>query len=942
METSPSLRIAAGLPNDSKTAPLALCGTAIPRNQGTCDHILYLAPETNSDGTSELPLSLVPNLGADSRFTTRPYCQFGEAGQFYCGVPIRTRRGIDIGAYCVMSSVPPKTWNDQSAQYLRDISKAITEQLEYKRAAYESRQQIRMNRGLGAFLEGKGTIGGGESGESDAAFRDNGMLEGTINTQRQRAESLEQEQEQDWSPVQVMATQGNLVAAATDDPTDMMSTLPNLTITDTPTRDPKSGPTSESSSLQAPLIGITSAGATDPLRAESNLIFSKAANIIREAFETEACVFLATSFRFYDDQGHPSATETTDKRRSSPSGESSSDEYIYSSLTGSSDAPCDMLAFSASDASSVNNPAISSASVGVLPQRLLAKMLRKYPQGKIFNFDQGGEIQSSDFSDAEHVPAAGRVGSTTTTTTTTGITVSGTQDTSKPSTRVPQTGEKRHRLGRSEEAALIQKAFPSARSVAFAPVWDAKADRWFAGGFMYTRTAMRVFSTEGELSFLMGFTKVIAAELGGLETAVADKAKSDILGSLSHELRSPLHGAVLSAELLNDTDMTVFQGNATHTIEICCRTLLDTIDHLLDFAKVNSFAKENPRPSSRNRFRQRQKQRSVEFGKKSLDMPVRLDGLIEEVVGSVYSGYTFQYTSARQLSMHKTPIESFTAARKMMDADLAAEDLGHHGQGAQWGGVFLYTYIDPLCQWNFHVQPGMLRRIVMNLVGNSLKYTASGSIRISLEQHEGRSSRSQRFVTITVQDTGKGISKDFLRHKLFQPFSQEDELQPGTGLGLSLVKKITTQLKGQINVESSLGVGTTVKVTLPLQVSRRDSIDRDAPTGGTDEFDDQVEELAGLRVQIPELGPKWSSEAHTFIEDVCRRWLRLEVVRDQETVPDIVIRSEDTIPDSPEAIAQCRTTPNIVLCRHAVAAAQLSAEFKVINQEQIFEFMPQP
>lgn len=82
----------------------------------------------------------------------------------------------------------------------------------------------------------------------------------------------------------------------------------------------------------------------------------------------------------------------------------------------------------------------------------------------------------------------------------------------------------------------------------------------------------------------------MAAEFYNIDTSQTNQARSDALGSLSHELRSPLHGVILATELLNDTDLTVFQGNATHTIETCCRTLLDTLDHLLDYAKINSFA----------------------------------------------------------------------------------------------------------------------------------------------------------------------------------------------------------------------------------------------------------------------------------------------------------------------------------------------------------------
>ena len=74
----------------------------------------------------------------------------------------------------------------------------------------------------------------------------------------------------------------------------------------------------------------------------------------------------------------------------------------------------------------------------------------------------------------------------------------------------------------------------------------------------------------------------------------------------------------------------------------------------------------------------------------------------------------------------------------------------------------------------------------MNLVGNSLKYTKAGHVKVKIEeqnerlyQPDGEKGRSQ--VTITVTDTGIGISKDFLRYKLFTPFSQESAVAAGTG-----------------------------------------------------------------------------------------------------------------------------------------------------------------
>jgi signal transduction histidine kinase len=99
----------------------------------------------------------------------------------------------------------------------------------------------------------------------------------------------------------------------------------------------------------------------------------------------------------------------------------------------------------------------------------------------------------------------------------------------------------------------------------------------------------------------------------------------------------------------------------------------------------------------------------------------------------------------------------------------------------------------------------------MNLLGNALKYTDAGFIAISLEQ--GKENHDAQFVdfVVTVEDSGKGISPEFQNSRLFAAFSQENPFSNGTGLGLSIVKQIVESLRGEISVESALGVGTKTR-----------------------------------------------------------------------------------------------------------------------------------
>jgi len=114
----------------------------------------------------------------------------------------------------------------------------------------------------------------------------------------------------------------------------------------------------------------------------------------------------------------------------------------------------------------------------------------------------------------------------------------------------------------------------------------------------------------------------------------------------------------------------------------------------------------------------------------------------------------------------------------------------------------------------FMTTGGAWRRVVMNLIGNAIKYTKSGFIAVALRV-EGMSGE-QKTIRLTVNDSGKGISPAFLSKRAFSAFSQEDTLSPGTGLGLSMVKKIVTAFHGHVNIDSEVESHTNVTVTIPM------------------------------------------------------------------------------------------------------------------------------
>lgn len=116
----------------------------------------------------------------------------------------------------------------------------------------------------------------------------------------------------------------------------------------------------------------------------------------------------------------------------------------------------------------------------------------------------------------------------------------------------------------------------------------------------------------------------------------------------------------------------------------------------------------------------------------------------------------------------------------------------------------------------------LLHRILLNLMSNAVKFTETGSINLTL--YWIKQYRQQAAIQFEIQDTGVGISAE-KQQAVFEPFCRLTpsyrSLYEGCGLGLSIVRHLVKSLKGTIVLESRLGQGTTVTVTLPFKVATR-------------------------------------------------------------------------------------------------------------------------
>lgn len=820
-----------------------------------------------------------------------------------------------------MSTKQPANWGEHSVEHLRDVSRAVMNHLESNRSRNINNSNERLNKGIRAFIAGEASLAEWPN-ESDSAAFDHRLMpvNGLPSPPRDNTPESSRFSDQDAGlPVQPDTNGHEAHEKCTDGP----QTNGNGVHERQKRRRRRPG---DAFSGPQPGNRVNSKSLEQPSR-----VFSRAANIMRESFEVDGCLFFDVSHAAVRRQSMPTPAHAEDSV-SQPSATSSSDDPVNEVTPEESDQVCDLLGFSTSSSSSVHLGVSHDGAMGKVPKRMLATLIRRYPAGKIFNFDNVGDLQSSDSSDeGEGDTAAKRA----------------VQD------GVPAATQERRQRRTMKEGILINQAFPNARSVAFIPIWDLKRERWFAAGFLYTCVPTRVFTVDEELGFLKAFTSLAATEVLNQEVMVADQAKSDALGSLSHELRSPLHGVLLGTELLNDTDLDVFQGNLTHTIETCCCTLLDTIDHLLDFSKVNSFASKRKQALKDSRgFRK--SGRPEQFGKKQLSVDVSLDDLVEEVADSMFAGYSFQHLSTDRLATVDGLMHAGGHSRARERLETVQSKSATNGSGpshTDTDRVSVYLSIDPSCSWAFHLPPGAIRRIVMNLLGNALKYTQRGNVCLYLTQEKisTKRARSERVVKLVVQDSGKGMSTEFLRHKIFMPFSQEDELAPGTGLGLSLVKTIVNGMGGHISAKSELGTGSTFSVTVPLEPSPPKPSDPNDSGPQAKAFAEHAQALEGLRIRIfgfnNKDGTARDGDGRAILESICRDWLKLDIHLagdNPDLAPDLVLWSYESLPRSTEELKHLAKMPHVIICQDAQMARRLLKEYEGAGYQGVLEFVSQP
>jgi two-component system, NarL family, sensor histidine kinase EvgS len=182
----------------------------------------------------------------------------------------------------------------------------------------------------------------------------------------------------------------------------------------------------------------------------------------------------------------------------------------------------------------------------------------------------------------------------------------------------------------------------------------------------------------------------------------------------------------------------------------------------------------------------------------------------------------FAKSQTTDLPMDRAPFD----LRSVVD-----EVTGLFGPEMQRKGLQLEVFISTLVAAS-HLGDGQrLAQVLLNLVGNALKFTDSGIVGITVEALPTDTETQMQQLSIVVRDTGVGISQPD-QERLFQPFMQVGSASAGgTGLGLVICRRIIEAMGGSIRLRSEPGKGTSVEMTLTFPVAAAGSPDPKDPSG---------------------------------------------------------------------------------------------------------------
>lgn len=289
--------------------------------------------------------------------------------------------------------------------------------------------------------------------------------------------------------------------------------------------------------------------------------------------------------------------------------------------------------------------------------------------------------------------------------------------------------------------------------------WIAARMDWHRNGGAHLEQSLadgrwlRIGEQRTETGHNVGFrVDITELKIAQQEAEAANAAKSEFLASMSHEIRTPMTGVLGFADMLIDDKLPSQSEAKVRKIQEVAASLLNIINDILDISKLDAGRLEIE---------------TVNF------KPAKLAN------------------DVTQLFYQTCPAEK---KEKLTISAQISEDFPE----------------------SVKADPTRLRQVLVNLMGNAVKFTDGGSVILKCS-HDGDAQK----LRFEVVDTGIGVLPDVLE-QLFGEFIQADasisRQYQGSGLGLAICKRLVELMGGEIGVESSIGLGSTFWFTLPYEL----------------------------------------------------------------------------------------------------------------------------
>lgn len=446
------------------------------------------------------PCHTVGDLSKDERYNGLEYVSGAPQYRFYLGMPLVTSRGFRIGMMSVLDTKPRSEATEYDIAFLSAIAGHVMQHMEMWRDSEQQKRYMTMSKGLAAFVEGRDCIppewkeGPGSENDDDSAANASGVkltITPTRNTGDKRKNTGSTDEGSPRRPPHPTGQHPDRNEAGTGTGAKSQCEVEGLE-------------TNEDS--------------------RSTNVLNRAANLLRESLSVDyTAIFDAdTSFAPYAEAESESRPGTSGEnqvvdleplQRRDESSSSAAGAYVAQDgskrpqLQAGRKSQAKLVSFSREKASAKIPEKIRPKTR--FKNAFLKSLLRRYPTGKIWTFDSRGSMSSS-----EKDPMA--------------LESSSSEDSSSSDDDLSLSRHDR------QEAQALMKAFPKARQILYASLWDHGESDYASACFAVSLKPVPVFTSEIEVAFVRAFVNSVGVVAGQAKLMMADKQKSDFISSISH------------------------------------------------------------------------------------------------------------------------------------------------------------------------------------------------------------------------------------------------------------------------------------------------------------------------------------------------------------------------------------------------------------------------